>query len=154
MTDWKKESYLQRLQSSMQYFARWADKASAIEEKGEQEFGKTWRQMASEKADDIRDLLDEAERSGITIPDLGQYEVGSIPTRFKMREEIARLQAALVRKDEEVSAAKAEMAEVRKHLAKESVGFFQARERLETELHTWECAGVFLFGVALLGWLR
>ena len=147
MSDWKQDSYVRRLENHVEYFVRWSDKAVNLAEKGEQDFGVTWLRMASEKADDIRGLLDEAEREGVEIPSREKYEVGVIPTRYKLREEVSRLQAHLGNKD-------VEMAEVRKHLAKECVSFVQARKRLEFELHTLQWLGVVAAGVALLGWLR
>ena len=147
MSDWKQDSYVRRLENHVEYYVRWAEKASVLEERGEKDSGVTWLSMSSAKADDIRGLLDDADREGIVIPNREKYEVGAIPTRFKLRQE---LQATLCREAE----VNAEMAEVRKHLAKETVGFIQARKRLEWEVHCLQWVGVVAVGVALLGWLR
>jgi len=135
----------------------WMTRASIQEELGRD--GAGWRRMVEEQEVKIVLLLEQADRDGIEVPDVPT--VGSIPTRFKMREEIAQLQAALVRKDEEATAAwsygdhaKRDAAEVRKHLAKECVTFCQARERLEFEVATLQWAVAAAVGVALLGWLR
>ena len=140
MENEKAARVLRTLSTDVEFYTRWMDKASALEERGQKDTGfKTWRQMAEGKAVEIVELLDQAERDGISLPEVPS--LASIPTRYKLREEIDRLKA-------EVASAE-RRAEDMKTL-KSSAVFM--RLQAETSLRRWKAASVALGIIAIVGW--
>lgn len=128
----------QMLEMHTKTHTKWMDEASIREEMGRD--GSGWRRMAEEKTTEIVKLLDEAERDGIKLPDVP--EVGSIPTRFKLREEVSRLRAQLL-------AAEAEMEDAKTL----RLASFSRRERAEQELRSWKVLAAATVVLAVLSWI-
>jgi len=117
----------------------WLDKASLRQEMGRD--GSEWIRMAADKGVEIVELLDKAERDGIEVPaDLPA--VGSIPTRFKLREEVSRLQAQLL-------AAEAAVEDARTL----RLGATHRRVKAEDELHRWKVIAAAVMVLAIISWI-
>jgi len=117
----------------------WLDKASLRQEMGRD--GSEWIRMAADKGVEIVELLDKAERDGIEVPaDLPA--VGSIPTRFKLREEVSRLQAQLL-------AAEAAVEDARTL----RLGATHRRVKAEDELHRWKVIAAAAMVLAIISWI-
>jgi hypothetical protein len=120
-------------------YTDWMDRASVQEELGGD--GSGWKRMAEEKGVEIVRLRDEAERDGIEVPaDLPA--VGTIPTRFKLREEVSRLQAQLL-------AAEAAVEDARTL----RLGATHRRVKAEDELHRWKVIAAAAMVLAIISWI-
>ena len=117
----------------------WMDRASVQEEMGRD--GSGWRRMAADKGVEIVKLLDEAERDGIEVPaDLPA--VGSIPTRFKLREEVARLKFQLLA----VESALEDARTLR-------LAATHRRVKGEEELHRWKVIAAAAVALVIISWI-
>ena len=114
------------------------DEASLCEETGKD--GSAWLRMAQKEGVEIVKFLDQADRDGIEVPDVPA--VGSIPTRFKLREEVSRLRAQLITAEAAVEDART------LRLAATS-----RRERAEEGLRVWKVLAAAAVVLAVLSWI-
>ena len=117
----------------------WSDRASAAEEAGRDP--SAWKRLAGEKAEEIRLMLDEAERKGVpSLPEVPS--LSAVPTRYKLREEIDALKA-------EVAAAEQKLEDMKTLRA--SATFM--RLKAETSLRRWKVLALALGALAAIGWI-